>query len=461
MPVVQPMSTKPVAKNIIIFLGVIVLFSLIGTVTLNAAFTVTDDVYGGVRVGDIDVGGLTLAAAEKKIAAAFLDWTQHEPITLVYNDKRWAIGAGDIDLTIDADALAKQAYAVGRTGNIFLQLQERYLAINRGHVIPLAVGFNADKLAAQVAAIARTIDREPQNATLRVAANFNVTRTADAIGHKVDIAKTLADITATLNTKIPLKLPLTVTDLQPSITARDLDGIDGVIASYATQFSPEDQNRSQNIAIAAKNLNGVIVRRGEVFSFNILVGPRLAENGYKIAPVFINGKLVPDWGGGVCQVSSTLYNAALLADMKIEERTPHFRPPAYVPLGQDATVADNYLDFKFRNTSAHNIYILSDVSGDQVNIHILGRLQANPPEIQIVAADKKVWEPNTVVKQDPKLDLGKEVVEVEGQKGFQVSTYRVRYAAGREAGRELLATDEYQPEDRVVRVGTKTPAPKK
>ncbi|MDR7865575.1 MAG: VanW family protein [Sporomusaceae bacterium] len=458
----QPTTTKPVAKNIIIFLGVIVLFSVIGTVTLNAAFTVTNDVYGGVRVGDIDVGGLTLSEAEKKIAAAFDDWTKHAPITLVYQDKSWTIAASEIDLSIDAAALAKEAYAVGRTGIIFQQLQERYLTINRGHVIPLAVGYSADKLHARVTAIAAAIDREPRNASLKVVANFSVTRSADAIGLKVDIAKTLADISAGLSAKIPFKLPLTVAELKPSITARDLDGIDGVVGSYTTQFSLEDKNRSENIVIAAKHVNGVIVRQGDTFSFNTNVGPRLAQNGYKIAPVFINGKLVPDWGGGVCQVSSTLYNAALLADMKIEERTPHFRPPAYVPLGQDATVADNYLDFKFRNTSGHNIYILSDVAGDQINIHILGRLQSNPPEIHIVAADKKVWEPNTVIKQDPKLELGKEVVEVEGQKGFHISTYRVKYASsGRETGRELLATDEYQPEDRVVRVGTKTPAPKK
>lgn len=456
----QPATTKPVVKNIVIFLGVIVLFSLIGTVTLNAAFTVTDDVYGGVRVGGIEVGGLTFSAAENKIAAAFRDWTEHDPITLVYKDKRWTIAAGDIDLSIDAATLAKEAYAVGRTGNIFQQMQDRYLAINRGQVIPLAVGFSPDKLYARVAAIARDIDREPQNAALKVA-NFNVTLIPNAIGYKVDIARTAAEISGHLNNKIPFTLTLAVAELPPAITARDLDGIDGVISSYTTQFNPDDQNRSQNIAIAAKNLNGVVVRRGEVFSFNTHVGPRLAENGYKIAPVFINGKLVPDWGGGVCQVSSTLYNAALLADMKIEERTSHFRPPAYVPLGQDATVADNYLDFRFRNTSAHNIYILSDVNGDQVNIHILGRLSANPPEIQIAAAERKVWEPNTIIKQDPQLELGKEVVETEGQKGFQVTTYRLKYAAGRETGRELLATDEYQPEDRVVRVGTKTPAQKK
>lgn len=456
----QP-ATKPVVKNIVIFLGVIVLFSLIGTVTLNAAFTVTNDVYGGVRVGGIDVGGLTLAAAEAKIDAAFRSWTEQAPITLTYKDKSWTIAAGDIDLSIDAATLAREAYAVGRTGNIFQQMQDRYLAINRGHAIPLAVGYSQDKLLAKIVDVARDIDREPQNASLKVVANFSVALSPDAIGYKVDVSRTVAEIVVQLNTKVPSTLTLAVAELQPAVATRDLAGIDGVISSYATQFNPDDQNRSQNIAIAAKNLNGVVVRRGEVFSFNKHVGPRLAENGYKIAPVFINGKLVPDWGGGVCQVSSTLYNAALLADMKIEERTSHFRPPAYVPLGQDATVADNYLDFKFRNTSAHNIYILSDINGDQVNIHLLGRLSANPPEIQIATADRKVWEPNTIVKQDPQLELGKEVIESEGQKGFQVSTYRVKYAAGRETGRELLATDEYQPEDRVVRVGTKTPAPKK
>jgi vancomycin resistance protein YoaR len=455
---VQP-TIKPVGKNIVIFLGVIVLCSIIGTMTLNAAFTVTDDIYGGIKVGDIEVGGLTPAAAESKINATY-EWKENDPITLVYKDQRWKIAARDIGLAIDAAALVKEAYAVGRTGNIFHQLQERYLAINRGHSIPLTVAYDPGMLHAQVATVAKTVDRESQNAALKVV-NLSVTRTADITGRKVDIAKTLADITAQLNVKLPMVVQLAVTEIKPAITARDLAGIDGIIASYATQFSREDANRSDNIALAAKSLNGIVVRAGDTFSFNTLVGQRLASNGYKIAPVYINGKLVPDYGGGVCQVSSTLYNAALLADMKIEERTAHFRPPAYVPLGQDATVVDNYLDFRFRNTSGHNVYILCDVAYEQIGIHILGRLSANPPDVQIVAKNKKVWEPNTVVKQDPQLELGKEVVEVEGQKGFQVSTYRIKYVNGREVGRDFLGTDEYQPEERVVRVGTKTPAPKK
>lgn len=459
-PTAPTPSTKPITKNIVIFLFVIMLFSAIGTAAVTAVFTVTDDIYSGVRVGDIDIGGLSPHEAKKKLTAVFSERTQQPPVTIVYGDQRWQLTAAEIELTLDIDALIDQAYTVGRTGHIFQQLHQRYITVNSGHVIPLAVGYNTGKIYAQIVNIAGVIDRDPKSASLRIV-DLSLIRTPDAIGHKVNVAKALADIAAQLTVKIPFTLTLAVEELVPAVTARDLEGIDGVIASYSTQFDPNDHNRNQNIALAAKNINGVVVRQGETFSFNTHVGPRLAQNGYKIAPVFIDGRLVPDWGGGVCQVSSTLYNAALLADMAIEERTAHFRPPAYVPLGQDATVADNYLDFRFRNTSPHNIYIISEVGYNQLNIHVLGRLSANPPQINIVAADKKVWEPNTIVKQDPKLDLGKEVVEVEGQQGFQVTTYRVKVVGGREIARELLGTDEYKPEERIVRVGTKATLPKK
>jgi vancomycin resistance protein YoaR len=453
---VQPVTTKRIT-NLIFFLGVIVLFSIISMVAINAAFTVTDDIYNGVKVGDIDVGGLSAQAAEAKIANTFRERTEQPPITLVYQDQRWAITAQEIELGIDATALANQAYAVGRTGNVFYRLQERYLTINRGNEIPLTPAYNSDKLLAILTGIAKTVDRDPQNAALFPQTNSSVTVIAETIGQKVDLPKTMGDIAARLNVRVPFSMELAVNKVSPNILANDLTGIDGVIASYSTQFDPVDQNRSQNVALAAKNINGVLVRRGETFSFNTYVGPRLAEFGYKIAPVFINGKLIPDWGGGVCQVSSTLYNAALLADMGIEERTSHFRPPGYVPLGQDATVVDNQLDFRFKNTSSHNIYIKTEVVSNQLTVYVFGKLKANPPQIQIAAADKKVLEPNTVIKQDPNLELGKEIVEAEGQKGFHITTYRVKYTNGKEVGREFLATDEFTPEDRVVRVGTKTP----
>ena len=266
-------------------------------------------------------------------------------------------------------------------------------------------------------------------------------------------------INENLSDSFPVIIDIPVIIVEPEVKYNDINDIDSILAIYTTQFNPYNENRTQNIKLASDSINGTLLKSGEVLSFNDLVGLRIAEAGYKEAPVFVEGKIVPDLGGGVCQVSSTLYNAALLADMNIIERTPHFRPPGYVPLGQDATVADKLLDFKFKNNSPHNVYIISQVGGGNITITILGKDNAERPEITIEAMDKKVIEPNTIVKQDPSLEYGRQVIESQGQKGFMISTYRVKRVNGKEIARENLSTDEFKPEDRIVRVGTRVSSP--
>ncbi|MBP2655316.1 MAG: VanW like protein [Firmicutes bacterium] len=436
------------------FLGVIILFSIVNMLSINASFAVSDCIYSGVKVGDIDVGGLSEEAAAKKIAETFAERFKLAPITLTYQDKEWVISALDIDLKIVPEDLARKAYSVGRTGNMFKRLKDRYITINYGYTVPLTTMYNADKLQDLVTKISSSVEKEPINAHLTHNGS-TVTLVPETVGVKVNIDSTLNKITATIKQHLPISVPLIVEEFTPEIIQHDLDGIDGVLASYTTQFDPWNKNRAANIMLAAKNLNGVLVHSGEQFSFNNRVGPRLAEYGYKVAPVFINGKLVPDWGGGVCQVTSTLYNAVLLADLAIEERTSHFRPPDYVPLGQDATVADNQLDFRFSNTSKHDIYLAAEVDDNQVSVYIYGKLQADSPRIEILSTDKKILEPTTIIKQDPELEFGLKVVDTEGQKGFQLNIFRVKYCEGKEIYREYLYTDEFPPEDRVIRVGTK------
>lgn len=444
--------------KIIFFLIIIILFSAVSLLAANTAFMVTNNIYQGVSVGDIHVGGLSAAEAERKISTVFSERTKHNPfITAVYNEQKWVISAQDIALTIQADKLAQQAYEVGRKGNIIHQLQERYIAINKGHSLALTVQYNNDKLYDIIAAIAKSIDRQPHNSRIKLIGTSNIEIVPEVIGRKVNIAGTLAEATATLNTKLSFVLPVIVEEIVPPIVSQDLVHIDGIIASYTTQFDPKDYNRTQNVLLAAKSINGTLLRTGDVFSFNTIVGLRLSKFGYKEAPVYINGMLVPDWGGGVCQVSSTLYNAILLADLGIEERTSHFRPPAYVPLGQDATVADNQLDFKFRNTLSQNIYITSEVIGNQLVVNVFGKRKENSPEIYIAVKDKKALEPRTFIKQDPELELGKEIIEVEGQKGFIVSTYRIKKVDGKIVSQEFLGSDEFIPVDKIVRIGSKIP----
>ncbi|HML87082.1 MAG TPA: VanW family protein [Methylomusa anaerophila] len=437
-------------------MNIILLFSSVSVLAASTAFLVTDEIYQGVTVGDINVGGLSVQQAEQKILAFFKVKFERPYIQVIFQDNVRSISAQDIDLNIDAAKLAKEAYLVGRTGSTFTRFKERYLSINQGHQLQLALTYNQDKLYSIFRTIARTVDREAKDAKLKVTGvGKTIEVVPEVVGYKVDLAKSMAEAAANLNTRPFLNLNLTVEEIVPAVCAKDLTEIDGLVSSYTTYFNPADQNRTQNILLAAKSVSDILVRAGEIFSFNNTVGLRLARHGYKEAPVYIDGKLVPDWGGGVCQVSSTLYNAILLADYDIEERTAHFRPPAYVPIGQDATVADNLLDFKFKNNSPHNIYITSEVMGNHLTINIYGKRITDPPQIQIIAADQKVVEPNTVIRQDSNLEYGKEIVEDEGEKGLCVTTYRIKKIDGKVVKQELLAIDEFPPVDRVVRMGTK------
>ena len=447
-------------QNLILFLGIIFLFCTVSLFATNTVFMVSNEIYHGVSIGDIAVGGLTLVEAEAKLLQAFSAQIVQPAITIEYEGATWKIMAQDIDLSINAAGLAQQAYETGRTGNIFYQLKERYLTVNQGSIIPMSINYNKDKLNRILAEIAASIDREPRNAAIQYeGATLHIL--SETVGLKVEVSATLTDIHNQLNSKLTSLVPLQVSQHFPVIRDSDLIEIDGLVASYTTQFDSKDVNRSQNILLAAKSIHGILVKSGQEFSFNTQVGSRLAQNGYKEAPVFIEGKLVPDFGGGVCQVSSTLYNAVLLADMEVIERTPHFRPPGYVPLGQDATVADNLLDFRFKNSGTSNIYIASEVFGNQLTIFVFGKRRIDSPEVRIFAADTKIIEPNTIIKQDPNLELGKQLIESEGQKGFFVTTYRVKSINGHEIKREFLASDEFKSVDHIIRVGTKIKAPTK
>jgi len=459
VPVVQAttiFSAVSQTTKLAIFFAIIFLLSTLGFLAANAVVIVTNTIYQGVMVADIDLGGLSEERAKQKLLAVYHARTA-EPIQLIYASKTWTVSAADIELTIDADQLAREAYQVGRTGPIVAQLKERYLAVNQGYRIPLSISYNTEKLNQLLIGISQAIDIPPKDATLILLKENKLVLIPDEFGQKLNIVKTTEDITTSITTQGIFSINLTVDKTMPQTSSADLQEIDRVLASYTTQFDSSDTNRSENIYLAAKSINNTLVRRDDSFSFNLVVGPRLADRGFKKAPGYINGVLVPDWGGGVCQVSSTVYNAALMADMTIVERTSHIRPPAYLPLGQDATVADNLLDFIFRNTTSGNIYLKTDAVGNQLTVTILGKYSEHTPEIQIVATSTKTIEPKTIIKQDVALELGKQEVEVDGLKGFLVTTYRIKKLNGKETSRELLSTDEFESVDTVVRIGSKAP----
>ena len=220
-----------------------------------------------------------------------------------------------------------------------------------------------------------------------------------------------------------IKLP--VDKVEAEITRADLSNITDKLGEFATSFNASNESRSYNIKLATKSVTDVLVRPGETFSLNKTIGPRLAKYGYRSAKVLINNEYVDGIGGGVCQVSSTLYNAALLANLKIVERKNHSLPSSYIGLGRDATISGDYIDLKFMNNTPYPLYIYGEVKGNQVKFSIYGKNENRGREIKIKTEVLKKIEPKIKIIEDRNLPIGTKIVEKKPIPGYVVRSYRV------------------------------------
>ena len=255
--------------------------------------------------------------------------------------------------------------------------------------------------------------------------------------------------------QIPLKI------IPPKITLNDLDLpiFDNTISTYSTTYNAGLAGRTKNLKLAASRLNGLILKPGETFSYNKVVGKRTIAAGYQNAAIFSGGKVVDDVGGGVCQISSTLYGAVLNANLQVIERTNHGMQTSYSKPGIDATVYYGSLDFKFKNNRNVPIKLYASVSGGKVVVSIKGE---NPEgeKANISTEILRVIPRKLIVKEDPNMEIGKEVVQQGGADGKEVRTYKQVVKNGSAKGTTIVSTDIYNPSDRIVVKGTKKPEPK-
>ncbi|MDL2280969.1 VanW family protein [Selenomonadales bacterium OttesenSCG-928-I06] len=441
-------------KQISLFVG-IVLFIFVSFLAYQSAFLFNDKIHAKVVVGNISVGNLSKTEATEKIKTSFEKNEKIFEATAIYKDKKWTIQPTDINLSIDPKTLAEEAYKVGRDSNNLSLIKNIILLSGKDIIhIPFNPNYSQNDLYNILNTIASSLDGKAQNASLKTTKN-KVEIIPEKPGITVDITKTFAEFTDKINKDLIFSFNIHAEEHKPKITESDLNGIDSLLASYTTYFNAYDHNRTKNIIIASEKITNILITPNQIFSFNQTVGLRLPEFGYLEAPVYINGKLEPDWGGGVCQVSTTLYNTVLLSGLKIVERSNHFSPVPYVPLGQDATVADNYLDLKFSNNLQNNIYLVSEVSGGQITISIYGKKIPNSPEYYITHRVERTLENKTVTKDDPTLLEGTEEIEEEGHGGLVVSSFRVKKENGAVVSSEHLYTDVFPALDKVIKKGTK------
>ncbi|MBR1539898.1 MAG: VanW family protein [Clostridia bacterium] len=215
---------------------------------------------------------------------------------------------------------------------------------------------------------------------------------------------------------------------KPDVKVTDfgMDAFPDLLGTYTTQYV-NNANRTTNLRLAASKMNGTVIVPGGTFSFNGVVGPRTASRGYKAAAIYSDGTVVNDVGGGICQVVTTLYNAAIQADMDITERRNHSFMPTYVGPGYDATVVYGSQDFKFKNTRDYPIKIVASVEGGYCKVSIYGLRTNNEYDISIET---------DIIKTMPKKTTG-------GAKGYVVDSFRVVRQNGQVISREKIARDTY------------------
>ncbi len=232
-----------------------------------------------------------------------------------------------------------------------------------------------------------------------------------------------------------------------------MSALTDVLGECATVFEDWSGSRIANITRAAGRLDGILLKPGEVFSFNQRVSPFDHRGGYEKAPVIVDDQMIDDYGGGVCQVSTTLYGAVILSGLEIVERHAHSRTVKYVSPGLDATVVEGLMDLRFKNNFSDPVYISSaaDLEEGVVRIAVIGKKEENT--VYRIESEVMTIPPETVVSNNTSLAPGRSNVVSEGAPGFDVMIYRVTLKDGVEKSRELLSDDYYPPEPRMVEVG--------
>lgn len=275
----------------------------------------------------------------------------------------------------------------------------------------------------------------------------------------VDFKTTLEEAKAMLKEeKEAYTIPLKIT--KPKVAVKDLGDklFKQTLAKYTTIYDAGNKNRSHNIALAAKTINGTILLPGETFSYNGILGNTNKAKGYKVGTAYVGGKVVESYGGGICQLSSTIYNAVLYANLGIVERHNHSYVVNYVPAGRDATVAYGGKDFKFKNTRNYPIKIVSSAKNGVVSVSIMGIKEEKEYDIVLTSTVLSTTPRSVVYEKNSALEEGKQKVIQKGYDGKKSIAYKIVKYNGKTISKTVLSKDTYKPMNQIIQVGTKKKA---
>ena len=433
----------------------ICLLAMASSMTVCAA---GETILKGVSIDKLDVSGMT----REEALAALESYEKNlggQSIKLGIGDNVIEAKLSDLGVTFDNEDLVDEAIGVGHAGNIVKRYKDQKDLQHSGKTFPLSWQTNEDTVRTYVENNCTKYDKKAQNASLtRENGAFNFVAGTEGLELNVDSAvRTISDYLENSwtsdNTDV-LNLETQVTE--PEGSAEELANIKDLLGSFTTSFSTSGSNRCKNVSSGASHINGTVLYPGEEFSAYETVSPFTEANGYAMAGSYLNGEVVDSMGGGICQVSTTLYNAVLRAELNVTERSPHSMTVHYVDLSEDAAIAGTYKDFKFVNSTEYPIYIEGYTTSDKkITFNIYGK-ETRDKNRTISFESQMVSETpaTTILQEDAGQGIGYKAVSSKGSSGYVAELYKIVKVNGVETDRIKVNKSTYKGTNRVVTYGT-------
>jgi vancomycin resistance protein YoaR len=412
----------------------------------------------GVLINTTNVSGMSPDEAQEAISADLQQQLKLKHITLDYMGDRQELDADSLGLSYDVTSVLDEAYQYNK--NNADTVEQRF---NKTAYLSHGVDFQPELLIDQTQlrkSLEQYVEKYEQS-PVNASASFNpgtetFSYTSAKSGIHVNIDQLMADVVSSVNSGENAVVNVTGKTVAPEITIDDLKQNTALISTFQT-VAADSSNRNINISLISAAVNGIEIKPGETLSINQLVGQRTEAKGYMPASAISDGILVDEVGGGICQLAGTLYNAALLADLKIVERVRHTWPSDYLPVGQDSTLTWDNKDLKINNPTKYSVFISAKFQNHKVIVKIYGQPLEDGVTIKVQNNVIKELKPGkTEVRYTNELPVGKTQTVRKARTGYLVEVFRIYYRAGVEIDRERVSKDTYPALNKIVLKGRAT-----
>lgn len=432
-------------------LAVLVLILLVPALTVLGtakllAYADNGKIPPGVMVEGIAIGGLTREEAVE-VLSMYLPDRGTNYLEFVAPHDRITLACDRFGIVCDYQATVEQALYPREPKGRDLGTYHVWVRGGKLEIEPV-FRFNPDMLTEVIWELKQRVDRKPEDARV-IFADGDLHYIPGSDGFRLDEGRTLAHLLYALQKGNLRGIKVEGVNIEPRIKTGDVHRIRDLLSIHATTLYSLDQNRMANIERACAAVNGVIVMPKEEFSLSKTLGSRTKDNGYKPASVLQGDKVVSEVGGGICQVATTLYNAAAEAGLDILERKAHSRAVDYSPPGKDAAVYGELYDLRFRNGLDSPVMLWVEVHNRQVIARVFGEQKDKTKKIQLLTETTKITPPVKIV-YDPNLSPGERVVKDKGTNGYRARTYKVVTQDGKLLEKTLLSEDYYRPRPTII-----------